>query len=384
MKQFKVKFLSNSIEKSIVGKATFAPVESGHKSDFILFHLDEIEVGSGYAAIVVTNVFNSISKLTGHVVLIDQKEIEHFNYGDVISIEKNGVIRVIYKKTSLCAFLVVTERCNCACIMCPNPVVIKDDEKVISTLKAIPLIDKDIKLLCITGGEPTLIGDKLIDVINACKQNIPQTELILMTNGIHLEDFNYVKEIVSIKHQNLAITIPLYSDIDMDHDYIIGARGFYKTIKGLHILESFGQRIIIKILIHKLNYKRLFQMAEFVCKKFCSVRNIVFMQMETSWREFTTEKEKKNIEELYVDPYDYSNNLERSVLYLNKKGIDVVIYNLQLCVLPTTIWEHAKKTPSWESVYIDECYGCYYKKNCYGFLPASLETRSRHIKPLQK
>ncbi len=37
--------------------------------------------------------------------------------------------------------------------------------------------------LAITGGEPTLLGSGLLELICACKKHIPKTALAILTNG---------------------------------------------------------------------------------------------------------------------------------------------------------------------------------------------------------
>jgi hypothetical protein len=41
----------------------------------------------------------------------------------------------------------------------------------------------------------------------------------------------------------------------------------------------------------------------------------------------------RNIDELWIDPFDYQDELERAVAYLSMREMSVSIYNHQLCVL---------------------------------------------------
>ncbi|HBS52093.1 MAG TPA: His-Xaa-Ser system radical SAM maturase HxsC [Coxiellaceae bacterium] len=366
--------LFSSIDEPILGKITFKPVNLFTRKNYIFISNDG-RTKFGYAANLVTTPSNSRPYLKSNSVLIDPEEIKYLNEGDIVSIEKNGVIKVLYEKDSIHNFLLLTERCNSSCIMCPNPVVTKEDDKIPMILKVISLINKDAQLLGITGGEPTLMGDKLVDLINACKVALPQTKLMLLTNGMKFEDFNYVKKIVSVKHPELTIDIPIYSDIDTIHNDIVGAKGFYKTIQGLYNLACFDQKIGLRVVIHRLNYRRLPQMAEFIYHNLPFVKHIAFMQMEPSG------VAKVNIDELWVDPYDYINELERTILYLHRREMRVSIYNAQLCVLSPILWEYTKRSIStWKNIYIDTCKDCDYKENCGGFFASSLEIYSKHIK----
>ena len=55
------------------------------------------------------------------------------------------------------------------------------------------------------------------------------------------------------------------------------------------------------------------------------------MQMET------TGLAKENFDDLWIDPYDYNEQLREAVLLLADRGMKPYIYNAQLCVLPEDI-----------------------------------------------
>ena len=250
------------IEKKIIGKITHKPINRFMRKNFVLVSSDNNK-NPGYAA-VLTAVNNSKQHLKTPTFLCNPDDIAQLIDGDIVAIEKDGGINVLYEIGSAHNFILVTERCNCSCIMCPNPLVMKVEEKANEALKIISLIDKSAQTLGITGGEPTLLGDKLVDIITVCRKKLPHTGLIILTNGIKFESFDYVKKIVSAKHQDLTIDIPIYSDTDTEHNKIIGADGLYKTIAGIYNLARFKQKVGLRIVVHKLNYKRLPQIAEFI------------------------------------------------------------------------------------------------------------------------
>ena len=190
---------------------------------------------------------------------------------------------------------------------------------------------------------PNASGDftgLLSDVISACKQKLPRTALTLLTNGMRFEDKEYARKISLIRHPDLVIDIPLYADTDTEHDAIIGAKGFYKTIKGLYNLALFEQKTGIRIVIHKMTYKRLPQLAEFIYRNFPFVFHVAFMQMETIGLA------KENIEKLWIDPHDYNDELEKAVVYLSQREVNVSVYNAQLCIIPPSLWQFARKSIS--------------------------------------
>ena len=361
-----------NIDRTILGKITRKTILGSSKKDFILIGKDKYRGGYG-ANILERNPTNSRDL----PLLYDVKDLEQLKDGDVVSVAPDGTINVLYEKESYHNCLMITERCNYSCVMCPQPKVPKEEDRTPLNLKLISLMDKDAKCLGLSGGEPTLLGDRLLDIIQTCKNRLPKTALTLLTNGMLFNDLDYAKKLTLIHHPDLQIDIPLYSDTDTEHNRIIGANGFYKTIEGLYNLALLEQKIGIRIVVHKMNYHRLPQLAEFIYRNFPFVFHIAFMQMETIGLA------KENIEKLWIDPYDYNKELEKAITYLDQRCMNVSIYNGQLCVLPKSLWKYARKSiSSWKNIYIDECNKCDYKEKCGGFFESSLEKHSKHIKAL--
>ena len=363
-----------NINKSIVGKVTHKPIKRLKRHDFILIS-DEQKIDPGYSAIITNSSVPNL-KIP---LLYNVKDLEQLRDGDIVLLDPDGAINVLYEKGSFDNSLMITERCNCSCIMCPQPPIATEDDKTPFNLKLISLMDRNTPSLGLTGGEPTLLGNNLVDMIHACKKILPKTKLNLLTNGIRFEDLGYVKKIAMVQHPNLFIDIPLYADTDTEHNNIIRAKGFYKTIKGLYNLILFKQRIGIRIVIMKINYLRLPYLSEFIYHNFPFVFHIAFMQMET------VGLAKDNIKNLWIDPFDYNEQLEKSVTYLAQRDMNVSIYNAQLCVLPKTLWKYARKSiSSWKNIYLNECSLCDYREECGGLFASSLDKHSKYIKPLKK
>jgi His-Xaa-Ser system radical SAM maturase HxsC len=263
--------------------------------------------------------------------------------------------------------------------MCPQPRK-KDKESITPfNIKMISLMDKSTKLLGITGGEPTLIGDELLEIINACKKYIPNAQVDILSNGIKYSDFEYVKRTVLLQHPNLMFAVSLYADTDNEHNDIVQAKGFHKTIQGLYNLALFNQRVEIRVVIHNLNYKRLLRLAEFIYHNFPFVYHIAFMGMETIGLA------EKNIRQIWIDPRDYMPQLKDAVLYLEQRNMAVSVYNLQLCILPEVLWTHTVRSlPSWKNIYLDECKECGLRNDCGGFFSSSRDRHSEYIRPLKK
>ena len=296
----------------------------------------------------------------------------------MVVINKKGEIIFVYEINSNHNALMATERCNHRCIMCPQPPILQEKDKTPFNLQLISLFDKNTQEIGITGGEPTLIGDNLFTLIRHIKKELPQTAISILSNGVKFADKEFAMKLAKCRHQDLQIDIPLFSDIAYEHNRIVGAKTFYKTVQGLYNLALFRQRIGLRIVVHKQTYKRLPQFADFIYHNFPFVAQVAFMQMET------TGLAKENFENLWIDPYDYNNELREAVLLLADRGMKPYIYNAQLCVLPEDIRCYAQQSISdWKDIYIEECDGCVLKGQCAGFFESNRQAHSSHIKKIE-
>ena len=260
--------------------------------------------------------------------------------------------------------------------MCPQPPAAEEEDKTPFNLKLISLIDKNTLEVGITGGEPTLIGDKLFDLIKQIQKYQPKAGISLLTNGVKFADKEYAMKLAMCKHHDLQIDVPIFSDIADEHNRIVGAKTFYKTVQGLYNLALFHQRIGLRIVVHKQTYKRLPQLADYIYHNFPFVSQVAFLQMETTGNADT------NLEELWIDPYDYNEELKQAVLLLANRGICTRVYNAQLCVLPREIREFAVNAISdWKDTYLPECEGCKLRQQCGGLFASNQKHHSVHINP---
>lgn len=371
MKQIQCK--SFNIEEDVVGRITFRK-KIFNRSKEIWVSKDASSPIFGYAATITTNE-NIVSNGKPYCVV---DSIEEFNEGDVVVINKRGEIIFVYEVKSNHNAIMATERCNHRCIMCPQPPILQEKDKTTFNLKLISLFDKSTREIGITGGEPTLIGDNLFVLINHIKKELPKTAISILSNGVKFADKEYAMKLAKCRHHDLQIDIPLFSDIAEEHNRIVGAMTFYKTVQGLYNLALFHQRIGLRIVVHKQTYRRLPQFADYIYHNFPFVSQVAFMQMET------TGLAKENLDQLWIDPYDYNMELREAVLLLADRGMKPYIYNAQLCVLPDDIRCYAQQSISdWKDIYISECNGCVLRGQCAGFFESNRNAHSSHIKKVE-
>ena len=340
------------------------------KSRFALLG-DYTEGRSDYALTV--SFSNSVSG-TYPIVFNVPKDIELKN-GDVLLVTTEGLCTVLYDIQSVHNAIIATERCNHRCIMCPQPPISQEKDKTDFNIHLIDLMDPSTKEVGITGGEPTLIGDNLFTLIRHIQKRLPNAAISILSNGVRFSDKGYARKLALCNHHDIQIDIPIFSDIADEHNRIVGAKTFYKTVQGLYNLALFQQRIGIRVVIHKQTYKRLPQLADYIYHNFPFVSQVAFMQMETIGLA------ESNISQLWIDPYDYQDELREAVLLLRDRGIPSFVYNAQLCVLPDDIREYAVQSISdWKDIYIEECKDCVLKGACAGFFESNRNYHSTHIK----
>lgn len=371
MKQIKALTCSNSQE--LLGRVTLNDKNIFNRSAYILV-TNEKKLAKGYKAIVSTHDLSG----SASTPYIKVGNISDFNDGDVINITTDGEICFLYEFNSSSNAIFATARCNHRCIMCPQPPVLQEKDRTDFNLDLIKLFDKNTQEVGITGGEPTMIGDRLFDIIRQIKKSCPKAAISILSNGVKFDDIDYAAKLAACNHHDLQIDIPIFSDIASIHNHIVGAKTFYKTVQGLYNLAQFGQQIGLRVVIHKQTYKRLPQLADYIYHNFPFVTQVAFMQMET------TGLAETNLKDLWIDPYDYNNELREAVLLLNDRGVTTYIYNAQLCVLPPELRPFAKQSISeWKDVYLPVCDGCVLKGECGGFFSTNNNNISTHIHKIE-
>lgn len=375
---------SATFDRPIVGKVTREHLPMGERSDRVL---------------VLPTLPERLNDLVGYSALLTQaalmegrypvptihsvRDVDHLRTNDLISMEPhNGFIRTLYRPDSNHNVIFATERCNSNCLMCSQPPRDHDDAdaQVSRNLELIRLIDPAPLRLVITGGEPTLLGEGLLRVIAALCEKFPQTNLHMLTNGRIFAWPAFTARLAQLNHPNLMLGIPLYSDNSTIHDYVVQAAGaFDQTVLGLHQVARHGIRVEIRVVLHAATIPRLPQLAEYIYRNFTFADHVALMGLENIG--FAV----RNMKDLWIDPYDYQDQLESAVEFLAVRGMHVSIYNHQLCVLRRSLWKFARKSISdWKNIYLDECRACAVQGQCGGFFAWATKLHSPHIHAIEQ
>lgn len=307
-------------------------------------------------------------------------ELDYIKEHDVIKFQPaDGAINVLYRREANSNSFLVTERCNSFCIMCSQPPRdINDHYLVDDMLEALPLIHPETHEIGITGGEPTLCGDDFIKMVQASKTHLPRTSLHILSNGRNFKNLDLAIKVAGVKHHDLMIGIPLYADYSQLHDYIVQAdNAFDDTIRGILNLKRCRVPVEIRVVIHRENYHRLPYLAEFITRNLLFVDHVALMGLEI--RGFA----KSNLDAIWIDPYDYQNELAKAVDTLARYRMRVSIYNHPLCVIPEPARRFSVKSISdWKNDFLTECQNCNSRQECGGFFSSNLTKTSNHIKAL--
>ncbi len=339
---------------------------------------DHSPAPSGYKFILRHHQIKVLNDSNCELMLPD--ELKYLDEGDVITLNEGATtLRVLFRKSSHQNSVLLTDRCNHYCLMCSQPPKDVDDSWLLEEARElVKILPQDTPEIGFTGGEPTLYGDGFIDLIRLTKSYLPDTSIHVLSNGRAFSDISFAKKYAEINHPDLMIGIPLYSDDPTKHDYIVQAKNaFSETVHGVLNLKSLGQKVEIRVVIHKESIDRLEKLCEFIARNLLFVDHVALMGLEIIG--FT----RANLDKLWVDPYSYKDKLSLCVGILRSYGMNVSVYNHQRCLINDDILDVYRKSISdWKNEYVKECGGCQKMNECGGFFTSSvLYKYSSNIKP---
>mgnify|MGYP002577852005 CR=1 FL=1 len=273
--------------------------------------------------------------------------------------------------------LFITSQCNNRCIMCCQPPLQRNDLDgyFVKNMALVDSAPTELASIGITGGEPTLLGDRLFDLIRHIRSRLPNTEIHLLTNGRMFANKEYVRKLADCGTDKILLGIPLHSDNSAEHDAITQVHGsFDETMLGLYNLGRFDFGIELRVVITKMNYRRLPKLPNFIYRNLPFVEFISLMGLE--YTGYTI----KNSDSVWIDPLDYQTELAQAVIGLRDWRMDVSIFNLPRCVLPETLWSFARKSISdWKTKFLDICQKCAEKQECCGlFTTSRIQSKGLH------
>lgn len=337
-----------------------------------------LEDGTGYKAILTKQSQPQESDVGSDVFRISCAH-DYLDDGDIIRLDPaTGRFSCLFRKNSHNNTILLTEQCDHYCLMCSQPPKNVDDSWLLNeAFELISLIPIDTERIGFSGGEPTLYGDKFIELLHHTRRSLPNTGIDILSNGRAFKDIEFAKKYASVSHPNMVVGIPIYSDDPVSHEYVVQSKGaFDETIKGIINLKEAKQKVEIRVVIHKQTIERLVKTCEFIARNLLFVDHVALMGLEITG--FT----RPNLDILWIDPYEYKDTLSEAVALLNRYGMEVSVYNHQLCTVNSDVLRNYRKSISdWKTEYLDECLRCMRRGDCGGLFSSSKQYQhSRFIK----
>lgn len=301
------------------------------------------------------------------------------NY-DVFVISNDGMAFLYYNNESVDNAIVVTNKCNSNCIMCPTPESVRKKKEKIYVdviLQVIKHMPNDAEHITITGGEPFLIGEDIFKIFYSLKNKMKGTSFLLLTNGRAFSYKPFLEKFVETVPGNTLIGIPLHGYSAETHDPITRSNGsFLQTFHGIKNLLSYNKSIEIRIVISKLNYKFIDKIAELIIDEFVGIETVKIMGLEMTGN---AHKNMNNVWITYPLAFKHSKN---AINKLVNHGIDVQLYNFPLCAVSKEYHKIcAKSITDYKVRYSSECDKCKFKDACGGVFAGTFNLSKNDLKP---
>lgn len=343
-------------------------------------HLEEAD-GFGAVLLRVEMTAQDVAQSPAKNIYQLGEDYAYLAEGDIVRLNPSqDSLSVLFRVGSNSNTILLTEQCNHYCLMCSQPPRDVDDFWILDEVfELIRMIPEGTPSLGFSGGEPTLYGDRFIALVQHVKNHLPHTRIDILTNGRAFHDPAFAHKLGQVKHPNLSLGIPLYSDDPVRHDYVVQAPGaFDETVKGILNLRAAGVRVEIRVVVHRETLPRLVQTCRFIARNLLFVQHVALMGLEITG--FT----RANLDKLWVDPHDYRDTLSEAAGVLMSYGMHASIYNHQLCLVNDDLLPIYRKSISdWKNEYLDECAMCERRSDCGGFFSSAVQYRhSAHIRPI--
>jgi His-Xaa-Ser system radical SAM maturase HxsC len=260
--------------------------------------------------------------------------------------------------------------------MCSQPPKLAEDDWLLeNAFELVRLLPRTTEQLGFTGGEPTVYGERFVDLLRLCRNLLPFAGVHILSNGRRFEDPDFAAAYASVGNPNMMVGIPLYGAEPSLHDYVVQARGaFDGTVRGILNLAALQQRIELRVVIHKQTAPHLVEIAEFIARNLPFVDQVALMGLEM------VGFARANINDVWIDPVEYRAELTEAVRLLDRRRVRTLVYNHQLCLIDREVWPFAIRSISdWKNEYHPECLECSVVEQCGGFFFSAKYRMSDHI-----
>lgn len=288
--------------------------------------------------------------------------------GDLVYVDfEKGLFEIAWRSQSSSNSILITEQCNHRCLMCSQPPKAADDFNWRTKLELLAeVLPENSDVLCLTGGEPSLYLDKLAaPVSRLIQKNI--RGISILSNGALLCRSNVRSFAEEVDPSKVLWCIPLYSHLPSVHDQIVASKGaWYKTLEGIQNLHEEGFAIQVRFIPLKQNQKGIADYLEFINSSLFFIQQLVVMGLEVTGYAIG------NLADISPDYAHVTRELDRAGVLLRRLPMEVNLFNLPLCLLPSSLHGHSVNSISdWKNYYPETCRKCKLKPSCAGFFSTS-------------
>ena len=294
---------------------------------------------------------------------INPKQLETFEGDIVLCIPKSGRIERLFRANSKYNSLTLTERCDQYCLMCSQPPRdVNDSWRFPHYAEAIRRLPSD-SWIVLSGGEPTLFGDALLDLLEEVADNRQDLNLHILSNAQHFQNFDLNRLRTIHSKLNILWGIPLYAPEADLHDQIVDKQGaFNRLLENLYALSASGAVIELRTVVTALNVLELPALARFIATHLEFISYWAVMAMEP------VGFAKANIDRLWFDHSLAPFPIHATLDLATHLQIDTRLYNFPRCTLGERYRDYCEQSISdWKRKYLSECGACEQKESCCGF-----------------
>lgn len=310
------------------------------------------------------------------------QELNELHDYDVVEFYSDEKYHCYYNSSANDHVLFITNRCNSNCIMCPagESERKRDDSKHVDELcELIEYMPSDAPFVTVTGGEPTLIKDGIFTVLRCAREHFDEnTEVFFLTNGRAFCNKEFFEELSDCLPKNIRFAIPIYGNSAETHDAITQAPGsFSQTVCGLKRLIEIKADIEIRIVVSKLNYLNMSNIADYIIEHLKGISCVHIMATEMCGAA------ARNRDAVWIDYREAFEHSKTAIQKLLKNGFNVKLYNFPLCKVEKPYWPLcAKSISDYKVRYYDSCDLCKVKEICGGVFNTTLLLSKMELTPI--
>lgn len=282
--------------------------------------------------------------------------------GDVIGFDPiKGQARRLIRSSSTYNTFLVTERCDQLCVMCSQPPKKSHVDRWAELTSAALLAPQGVTI-GISGGEPTLYKEALLDMLESVLISRPDLHFHVLSNGQHFER----SDIPRLRRDSLRRVswgIPLYSHRPENHDAIVKKEGAHALLRaGLSILLESGAHVELRTVLLSSNLADLPSLARYVATHMGFLDQWSIMQLENIG--FA----RNRFADLLVDTASAFPQIAEAIDIAELFGVRVSLFNCPRCAIPPAYRRYAVRSISdWKQKFSKECEGCAEQAQCSGF-----------------